>query len=211
MREDAPAPEPDASIAADRRGVSTALGYTLTLSITAVLIAGLLTAGGTLVENQQRAVVTDELTVTGQQLAAGFEDADRLAGTMRNGTVRLNVWLPSDVGAGGGYSLAVVNRSAPDDQPASATIVVTAEAVDVSRNVSFRTEHPVANETLSGGPVTIRFTDVDSDGVGELVASSATDTDLSPAMSEPAVLGYEEHVPVDDSAGNTIDDGTGVV
>ncbi|GAB7012899.1 DUF7266 family protein [Halolamina salina] len=169
MREDAPAPEPDASIAADRRGVSTALGYTLTLSITAVLIAGLLTAGGTLVENQQRAVVTDELTVTGQQLAAGFEDADRLAGTMRNGTVRLSVWLPSDVGAGGGYSIRVVNRPTPDDQPALATIVVTAENVDVSRNVSFRTEHRVANRTVPGGPVTVSYHDTDGDEDRELV------------------------------------------
>ncbi|WP_435115480.1 DUF7266 family protein [Halolamina sp. C58] len=171
MREDAPAPEPDASIAADRRGVSTALGYTLTLSITAILIAGLLTAGGTLVENQQRAVVTDELTVTGQQLASGFEDADRLAGTMHNGTVRVNVWLPADVGSGGGYSLEVVNHPTPDDQPARATIVATAENVDVSRNVSFRTEHPVANRTVPGESVEIAFTDGDGDGTPELVVS----------------------------------------
>jgi len=171
MRDDRPAPEPDASIAADRRGVSTALGYTLTLSITAVLIAGLLTAGGTLVENQQRAVITDELTVTGQQLAGGFEDVDRLAGTMENGSVRVNVWLPSDVGGGGGYSLEIVNHPTPDDQPARATIVASAENVDVSRNVSFRTEHPVANRTVTGAPVEIVFADGDGDGESELVVS----------------------------------------
>jgi hypothetical protein len=179
MREDAPAPEPDASIAADRRGVSTALGYTLTLSITAVLIAGLLTAGGTLVENQQRAVVTDELTVTGQQLASGIEDADRLAGAAdgENGTVRVRVWLPDDVGTGGGYTLQLVNRSDEAGQPASGTIVVTAESVDVSRNVSFRTQYPVVNDTLPGGPVTIR---VAGDGdEQELVAAPTNESGLA--------------------------------
>lgn len=171
MSDDAPAPEPGASLAADDRGVSTTLGYTLTLSITAVLIAGLLTAGGTLIDDQQRAVVSDELTVTGQQLASGFEDADRLAGTMKGGdggTVRVNVWVPSDVGGGGGYTLRIVNHPTPADQPAMATVVVSADNVDASRNVSFRTEHPVANRTIPGGPVTITYHDADGDMDREL-------------------------------------------
>jgi hypothetical protein len=174
MPEDVPAPEPGTGLVADDRGLSVTLGYTLTLSITAVLIAGLLIAGGTLIEDQRRAIASDELTVTGQQLADGFEDADRLAGAAGNGTVRVNVWLPDDVGTGGGYSLRLVNHPTAADQPARATVVVTAETIDVSRNVSFRTQHPVVNRTLPGGPVTIRFADGDGDGKRELVVSEQT-------------------------------------
>jgi len=177
MTDDPPAPEPGATLAEDSRGVSTTLGYTLTLSITAVLIAGLLTAGGTLIEDQQRAVVTDELTVTGQQLASGFEDADRLAGTMAAGTVRVRVWLPSDVGGGGSYSLEVVNKPTPPEQPARATIALSAEHVDVSRNISFRTGHPVANRTAPGGTVVISFQDSNGDGDRELVIKEPRDID----------------------------------
>ncbi|QKY19362.1 hypothetical protein B4589_002840 [Halolamina sp. CBA1230] len=176
MREDRPSAFTD-----DDRGVSTTLGYTLTLSITAVLIAGLLIAGGTLIENQRAAIVNDELTVSGQQLAGGFEDADRLAdaASSENSSVAVNVWLPDDVGTGGEYSLRLVNHSTADGQPASGTIVVTAESVDVSRNVSFRTQYPIANDTLPGGPVTIRFADGDEDGDRELVASPADERGLA--------------------------------
>lgn len=149
-----PPPEPGVSLPDDDRAVSTTLGYTLTLSITAVLIAGLLTAGGALIEDQRRAVVSDELTVAGQQLASGFEDANRLAGTTENGTVRVNIWLPSDVGGGGEYTLQLVNHPTRE----RATIVASAGNVDVSRNVSFRTEYAVPNRTFLGGPVELVYT-----------------------------------------------------
>lgn len=168
MRE---APDGGGPLATDERGVSTTLDYTLTLSITAVLITGLLIAGGTLIEDQRRAIATDEMTVSGQQLAGGFEDGDRLAGAAGDGTVRVNVWLPDDIGAGGGYTVRLVNHPTPPDQPASATVVVSADDIDVQRNVSFRTEHPVANRTVPGGPVTISFTDGDGDGDRELVVA----------------------------------------
>ena len=139
-----------------------------------MLIAGLLIAGGTLIEDQRRAIASDELTVSGQQLAGGFEDVDRLAAAADDGTVRVNVWLPDDVGTGGDYSLQLVNHPTAPDQPARATVVVAAESPDVSRNVSFRTQHPVLNRTLPGGPVSIRFTDADGDGERELVAAEQT-------------------------------------
>lgn len=175
MTDDPPAPEPSAALSADSRGVSTTLGYTLTLSITAVLLAGLLAAGGALIEDQRRAVATDQLTVTGQQLASGFEDVDRLAATTVNGTARVNVWLPTDVGGGGSYTIQLVNHPTAADQPARATIVSSSDSADASQNVSFRTQHEVTNRTLSGGPVTIRFRDGDSDGERELVVERAED------------------------------------
>lgn len=168
MTDDPPAPVPGASLADDDRGVSTTLGYTLTLSITAVLVAGLLTAGGGLIEDQRNTVAADELSVSGQQLAAGFENADRLAATTDNGTVRVNVWLPEAI-AGGGYELTIRNESNPPDQPALATIVASADGVEVTQNISFRTENPAANRTVPGGPVTISYHDIDGDELRELV------------------------------------------
>lgn len=158
------------ALVGDERAVSTTLAYTLTLSITAVLVSGLLIAGGGLIEDQRQAITRDELTVSGQQLAGGLEDADRLAGAAEDGTVKVGIWLPADVGAGGEYSLRLVNHPTDADQPARGTVVVDAESVDVSRNVSFRTEYPVANKTLPGGPVTIVVEDDDGDGTRELVA-----------------------------------------
>ena len=198
MTDDPPAPEPGASLAADDRGVSTTLGYTLTLSITAVLVAGLLTAGGALIEDQRRTVAADELTVSGQQLAVGFEDADRLAATTDNGTVRVNLWLPEGV-AGGGYTLTIRNEPTPPDQPARATIVASAEGVDVTRNVSFRTENPAANRTIPGGPVTIRYNDSDGDGTHELLVEERGR--IAPDPPDPVAFSHQEIVYVDADTG----------
>ncbi|MBP1986731.1 DUF7266 family protein [Halolamina salifodinae] len=194
MTDDPPAPEPGASLADDDRGVSTTLGYTLTLSITAVLVAGLLTAGGTLIEGQQRTVAADELSVSGQQLAAGFEDADRLAATTDNGTVRVNVWLPEGV-AGGGYTLTIRNESTAAGQPARATIVANADGINVTRNVSFWIENPAANRTVPGGPVTIRYNDTDGDHTRELVVHEQQR--IVPNPADPAAFPHNEIVYVD--------------
>ena len=198
MTDGAPRPEPGASLGDDDRGVSVTLGYTLTLSITAVLVAGLLTAGGGLIEGQQRTVAADGLSVSGQQLAAGFEDADRLAATTDTGTVRVNVWLPDSV-AGGRYTLTIRNESNQANQPALTTIVAKAENMEVTRNVSLRTENPVANRTLRGGPVTIRYNDSDGDGTRELVVVERRSIALN--QPEPAAFGHEEIVYVDAPTG----------
>lgn len=180
----------------DDRGVSTTLGYTLTLSITVVLVAGLLTAGGGMVEDQRRAVVGDQLDVAGQQLAAGYGDADRLAGGVDDAIVRVNVWLPQSV-ADGEYTVRLVSHPGSADQPGKATIVAAAEDSDVSRNTSFRTAMPVANTTVPGGPVTITYTDEDGDDVRELTLSERRDigptpTD-SPAFAHSGIVYADGH------------------
>lgn len=60
------------------RAVSTVIGYILTLGITAILITGLLTAGGDFVADQRHGTIRDELQVLGQQLASDLSAADRL-------------------------------------------------------------------------------------------------------------------------------------
>ncbi|GAB7093383.1 hypothetical protein JCM30237_05350 [Halolamina litorea] len=197
MTDGPPAPEPGASLLDDDRGVSVTLGYVLTLSITAVIVAGLLAAGGSLIEDQRRMVAADELSVTGQQLAVGFGEADRLAGTTDDGTVRVNVDLPS--GDNSDYTLRVVNHPTAAGQPARATVVASADGLEVSRNVSFRTAAPVANRTVPAGPVTITYTDSDGDGERELVLAERRR--IAPDPLDPAGFGHEEVVYVDADTG----------
>jgi hypothetical protein len=60
------------------RGVSSPLGYVLTLAITALLVTGLLVAGGNFVADTREQVVRQELEVVGQHVASNVEMADRL-------------------------------------------------------------------------------------------------------------------------------------
>lgn len=152
----------------DDRGVSTTLGYVLTLTITAILISGLLIAGGTLVESQRDRIAQEELSVSAEQLASGLNDADRLAQNADDGVMRVRIWLPERI-AGGSYTLELSNESTDPDQPARATIVATAQNANAQASVSLRTGLPVANQTIEGGPVVVSNLDEDGDGNLELV------------------------------------------
>lgn len=153
------------SFARDDRGVSTTMGYVLTLAITASLISGLLIAGGSYIENQRDTVARDELQVIGDQLASGLSDADRLAATGGD-DVRVELWLPKRV-AGGTYSIELQNESGTN--PVTATITGRSTKADVSVDVTVRTTLAVANTTVAGGPVVITARDVDGDSELELV------------------------------------------
>lgn len=60
------------------RGLSTALGYVLTLGITVILISGLLISGGNFVDDQREEVIQTELDIVGEQVATHVNAADRL-------------------------------------------------------------------------------------------------------------------------------------
>lgn len=182
----------------NQRAVSTTLGYSLVLAITAILVTGLLIAGGTLVEDQRERIADEELSVTAEQLASGIGDADRLSSTDSNGVLRVTVWLPDRI-AGGAYTLELENQPTDDGQPAKATIIADSQAVDVTAELSIRTTVPVANQTVVGGPVVISHRDDDGDGNRELVITESTK--VAPEEPEPAVMAHEEIVYVNDSSG----------
>ena len=79
----------------DERAASITLNYVLAIAISAVLVTGLLIAGGNFVEGEQESVVRNELSVVGQRLAADVERVDRM------------------VAAGDGITTARLNRSLP--------------------------------------------------------------------------------------------------
>jgi hypothetical protein len=154
------------------RGVSTTLGYSITLAITAILIGGLLIAGGGLVDDQRDRIAQEELSVSVEQLASGLNDGDRLAQSTDGGVIGVRIWLPDRV-AGGAYTLEVTNESSPADQPARASIAASAQGANAVATVTIRTGVPVANRTIIGGPLVVPYRDADGDGQRELVVNES--------------------------------------
>lgn len=134
----------------DSRAVSTHVGYTLSLALTAVLISGLLIAAGGVVESRQEQAIRSELVVVGERIAADLMAADRLV--VAGGTeVRLTVSLPEEV-AGTGYRITL-NRSPPTPQ-----IVLTSGDPAVTVTVPFETTTPVVAGTVRSGDVQVVLT-----------------------------------------------------
>ena len=130
------------------RGVSTTLGYVLTLAITAILVSGLLVAVGSFVNGQNERVTESELEVVGQRLATDLEAADRLAEAGESTTtVAVRSRLPETV-AGRTYRIAV-NESGSD------RLVLSTRDPRVSVAVAVVTDAPVSNATLGGGSVRV--------------------------------------------------------
>ena len=132
------------------RGVSSTLGYVLTLSISVILISGLLFSVGTFVTGQNERVTESELAVLGQRLAADIEAADRLA-EAADGDARVVVTsrLPRRV-AGRPYRVAI-NESGADE------LVLSTIDPDVSVTVRVVTDYSLANATVGGGTVDVAF------------------------------------------------------
>jgi len=141
----------------DERAVSSTLSYTLTLAITAILITGLLTAGGAFVSDQRETVVRSELRTVGQQMAADIERADRLvraADTSGATTVRITDQYPDRL-AGTTYSTELVSN-APG--PAKQELVLEAVDPDVRVTVSMYLQSDVGNSNAGSGAMAVRYT-----------------------------------------------------
>jgi len=130
------------------RGVSTALGYVLTLSITVVLISGLLVAASGFVSDERERVTETELDVVGNRLAAGIESVDRIGAAPGESRVEATVRLPPRV-AGTTYTIEVL--------PASNELVLTSTDPEVTVRVSVETETSLAASRVDGGDVTITY------------------------------------------------------
>jgi len=161
---------PQYRLQADDRAVSVAVGYVLGLGIATLLFSALLIGGSGLVESQTRSVTSDELSVTGQRLAADLSAADRLVradagddgGSLSTVSVRSD--LPERVAAGG-YKIEITY----DDADNAGTIELRSSSPDVVVSVPFRSDTPIAVDggTVTGGPVEMSY-----EG-GDLVVRSA--------------------------------------
>lgn len=137
----------------DDRAVSTTVTYVLTMAITAVLLGGLITAAGGLVENQRTQAARNELGVVGERLAGELTVVDGLVQAGDQPSVRLRVRHPRQV-AGRYYSIEIESGGSP---PCSAQQCLVLRTDDVTVTVPFATETAVQPGRVSGGTVVIEY------------------------------------------------------
>jgi len=135
----------------DDRAVSPVLNYTLILGISAILVVGLLTAGGNFVEGQRNSVVDSELEVIGERLAADIATADRLV-RAGNGSATVNVTaqLPNDV-SGQSYTAALVTSNG------NTSVALTSPSLDRRVTAHVANTTAVAPASVTGGTVEIYY------------------------------------------------------
>jgi hypothetical protein len=135
----------------DDRAVSPALNYTIILGITAILVVGLLTAGGNFVESQRNSVVDSELDVIGERLAADIATADRL---VRAGdaspTVNLTAQLPDAV-SGQPYTITLLTSNG------TTSVELTSPSLDRRITAHVANTTAVAPASVTGGTVEIYY------------------------------------------------------
>lgn len=166
------------------RAVSITVNYVITLSITAVLISGLLIGASAYVESQRDRVVREELDVISQGLAAGIDDADRLSrADAESRSVRVGVDLPRRV-AGESYQLRITEIANPPDQPAQYELTLRSAQSDVSVTLTLSTLVPIQEGTVTGGPVVVRL-----DTAGPVLVIEAGDSTGLPSLRQPNIGG----------------------
>lgn len=147
------------------RAVSTTLSYVLSLSIAALLVGGLLVAGGDFVTTQRDVVIEEEMKVVGHQLASNVEQADRMVNASSGAaTVQVNQTFPDTV-ARSEYD---VTLDADNSQ-----LVLNSTNPDQTVRVNVTTQTELADSSADGGEITVQYVDADGDGDRELVIDDA--------------------------------------
>lgn len=137
----------------DDRGVSVTVNYALNLVIATLLIGGVLTATGGMVEDRRESAVRTEMSVLGERVAADLMATDRLAEVANSSaasdpTVNVSVSIPERVAATR-YEIRI--ETSPD------RIVLVSDYPEVKVTVGFHHDTPVEETTVPGGDLRIVF------------------------------------------------------
>jgi hypothetical protein len=137
------------SVGSDR-GVTVTLNYILVLSITAVLVSGLLVAGGTFVEDQRERVIEDELNVIGNHIASDVEQVDRMvrAGSGTVDRAEINQSFQQTV-TGTSYNVEL------EPDPDRVVLEANSPGVTVSVNVTVQTD--IGESFAVGGDTSVQY------------------------------------------------------
>lgn len=141
------------------RGVSTTLGYVLALGITALLISGILMAGGNYVDGQRERVVRSELEVLSQRLATDIASADRLNETAEHDdAVRIETQLPRKVG-GLSYEITISLKNSMADHPDlyEITLETSHPTVSYTESTTVGIHGDLETGTFAGGDLRIVY------------------------------------------------------
>lgn len=147
---------PTTTLWSDRRAVSSAVAYTLTLSIALVLVSGLLIGGTNLVNDQQERTMRSQMGTIGQHVAGSFETADRLyrSSSTSASTVSVTLDLPSAI-MGSSYNIEVENDV---DAAGNDRITLRPSMEDVQdMSMKMQVSTAVRERSVSGGQVRIFY------------------------------------------------------
>lgn len=144
------------------RAVTVTLSYILVLSITAVLVSGLLLASGTFVEDQRERVIGDELNVIGNHIAGDIEQVDRMVWAS-NGTLDRAEINQSFQRTLSGTTYSVQLQSSPDQ------LVLESNSPEVTVPVNVSVHTPIGESFAPGGDTSVRY----DPATGRLVITDA--------------------------------------
>lgn len=140
----------------NERAISTMLGYVLTLAISALLVAGLLTVGGSFVDSQQAVVVDSGLQVIGQRLAGDLATADRLAQLDRGTTeLRLTARLPTTVSQTS-YTIDITTTNG------NTSLILSPQSSKRNVTVDVANTTAISPGTVTGGDLVIVYNDAET-------------------------------------------------
>jgi len=154
------------------RGLSTPISHVLAISITTILIIGLLTAAGGYIEDQREFAAERELETIGSRLSAELTRADQLA--QEKGAVTIRTEYPDSV-SGTSYRVRLVHGTDCTDRsniPTETCLVLTTTNMDVETAVPIRNETNLGTRSLGDGLFTLSSTPTSSAGAATVTADT---------------------------------------
>lgn len=138
------------------RGVSITLNYILALGISALLVTGLLVAGGNFVQDQRERVIEGEMTIIGQHLASNMESVDRYANASDDelDAAYINQTFQSSV-TGSSYSIQL------EEDPDQLVLQSNSPSVTVRINTTVQSDLDT-DSFANGGSISVQY-DPDSE------------------------------------------------
>lgn len=136
------------------RSLSVTLNYVLVLGITAILVSGLVFAGGVFVENQRDRAIEGELTVIGTHVASNIEQVDRYVQAGEDpSSAYINQTFQRQV-TGENYNVELEENAGEPEPP---QLVLTATTTDVSVRVNVTVETDISSTAAQGGTISVSY------------------------------------------------------
>lgn len=139
-----------------QRSVSVALGYVLVLSLTVILVGGLIIGSGSFVETQQDQAAKEELAVIGAQVAGNVEQVDRMVIAANDSPDHAVINEPFQQRVSGDrYTVRLVTDETPRLvlEPINGNIEVTVP-LTIETDIA-------AGTSVTGGQISVRYNDTD--------------------------------------------------
>jgi hypothetical protein len=133
---------PRTAARSDDRSVSFVVNYVLVIAITAVLITGIIIAGGSFVEDQREQVIAGEMRIIGNHVAGNLEQVDRYVRAGPTSEAYINQSFGTDV-TGSTWSVEL------DERGDTSQVVVNSTRPEVSVRVNATTQISVDDDSYA--------------------------------------------------------------